>query len=208
MPFISRHSKFSLARGSLQAADTRILREIPSHSIKVYSYVDDFNCTARESEDQTRRRRGRRPEAITVARKARSIVSEELEAHGWSRDPDKDEEINFGSEGEAKWVGITFSHNLNWKSHCNRKLDLAEAAWACISRLGTSRGGLNPTAWRQLYTSSIRAIATYGWELTSAATIPQATERLRKLQYKKITGGYYGASQDLLEQIAKENQSK
>ena len=130
---------------TLQVADTRILREIPSHSIKIYSYVDDFNCTTRESE-RAPRRRGRRPEAITAARKARSIMSEELEAHGWSRDPDKDEEINFGLGGTAKWVEITFSHNLNWKTHCNWRLDLAEAAWACISRLGTLRGGLSPTA--------------------------------------------------------------
>ena len=35
---------------------------------------------------------------------------------------------------------------------------------------------------------------------------PQATERLRKLQYKavrKITGGYHGSRQDLLQEIAK-----
>ena len=191
---------------ALQGADTRIRREIPTHSVKIYSYVDDFNCTAREPEAPTPRRRGRKPDAITAARKARSIVSEELKAHGWSRDPDKDEEINFGSKGTAKWVGITFSHNFNWKTHCNRRLDQAEAAWACVSRLGTSRGGLSPTTWRQLYTSSIRAIATYGWELTSVANTTQETERLRKLQYKalrKITGGYHGSSQDLLEQIAK-----
>ena len=41
----------------------------------------------------------------------------------------------------------------------------AEVAWACISRLGTSQGGLSSTVWRQVYTGSIRAIATYGWEL-------------------------------------------
>ena len=67
--------------------------------VKIYSYVDDFNCTARESE--TRRGRGRRPDAITAARKARTFTSEELEKHGRSRDSDKDEEINFRAEGEA-----------------------------------------------------------------------------------------------------------
>ena len=102
-----------------------------------------------------------------------------------------------GVNGEAKLVGITFTHDLSWKRHCKRRMDLAEAAWACISRLGTSRGGLSPTGWRQLYTSSIRAIATYGWELADTNTIPQAMERLRKLQYKavrKITGGNHGSS--------------
>ena len=88
--------------------------------------MDDFNCTARENEEY--KKRGRKPNTITAARKARTILSEELEANGWSRDPDKDEEIDFGVTGEAKWVGITFTHDLSWKTHCNRRLDLAEAA--------------------------------------------------------------------------------
>ena len=107
------------------------------------------------------------------------------------------------STSEAKWVGIHFTHDLQWKTHCSKRLSQAEAAWACISRLGTSRGGLSPTAWRQVYTGSIRAIATYGWEL--GHTEP-AMERLRKLQYKavrKITGAYHGARQETLENIAK-----
>ena len=191
---------------ALKRADLRITREIPTHTVKLYSYVDDFNCTAIEKDGK--RPRGRIPMAITAARKARVIVSDELENLGWTRDPDKDEEVNFGVEGEAKWVGISFTHDFNWKPHCKRRLDLAEAAWACIERLGTSRGGLSPSAWRQVYTASIRAIATYGWELTNATSNPTklATERLRKLQYKavkKITGGYHGSRQDLLEQIAK-----
>lgn len=83
---------------------------------------------------------------MTAARKARGIVSEELEKNGWTRDPDKDEEVDFGVQGEAKWVGINFTHDLKWEKHCDRRLNLAEAAWACVSRLGTSRGGLSPTA--------------------------------------------------------------
>ena len=142
----------------LECADQRITREIPTHRVKIYSYVDDFNCTAREKDTGLR---GRRPDAITAARKARAIVSEELGNQGWTRDPEKDEEINFGTQGEAKWVGITFTHDLSWKKHCKRRMDLAEAAWTCISRLGTSRGGLSPTGWRQLYTASIRAIVLY-----------------------------------------------
>ena len=165
----------------LEDTDKRLLREIPSHTITTYSYVDDFNCTEREKEGY--RQRGRKPNAITAARKACTILSEELGANGWSRDPDKDEEIDFGVTGEAKWVGITFNYNLSWKTHCNRRLNLVEAAWACISRLGNSRGALSPEAWRQVYTSSIQAIATYGWEL--GHTEP-AMERLKKLQYKAV----------------------
>ena len=146
---------------ALENADIKIAREITSHKVKVFSYVDDFNCTT-EHVTTPHPRPGRQPEAITVARKARDIVSEELKLHGWSRDPDKDEEINFGTRGEAKWVGIHFIHDLQWKKHYLKRLNQAEAAWACISRLGTSRGGLSPTRWRQLYTASIRAIATYG----------------------------------------------
>ena len=141
-----------------------------------------------------------------MANKAGLIVSEELERHGWTRDPEKDEEINFGVQGEAKWVGIHFTHDLQWKKHCTKMLNQAEAAWARISRLGTSRGGLSPTAWRQVYTGSIRVIATYGWELADAKETSQAMERLRKLQYKavrKVTGGYHGPRQELLEQISK-----
>ena len=77
----------------MENADIRIEREILNHKVKVYSYVDDFNCT---TEHIPRSRPGRQPEAITSARKARGIVSEELEKLGWTRDPDKDEEINFG----------------------------------------------------------------------------------------------------------------
>ena len=63
---------------ALEDADKRIQSEIPTHSVKTYSYsyVDDFNCTARENES---RYRGRKPDAIIAARKAQSIVSEELE---------------------------------------------------------------------------------------------------------------------------------
>ena len=187
----------------LESADTRIAREITSHRIRIYSYVDDFNCTTEQNHDAWP---GRRPEAITAARKARNIVSEELGKHGWSRDPEKDEEINFGIQGEAKWIGIHFTHDLWWKTHCSKRLNQAEAVWACIARLGTSRGRLTPTAWKQVYTSSIRAITTYGWELVGPDGNPQATERLRKLQYqamRKVTGGYHGSSQQLLENITK-----
>ena len=191
------------AAKALESEDTRIAREITSYKIRVYSYVDDFNCT---TEQTASHRPGRRPKAITIARKARDIVSEELEKHRWSRDRDKDEEINFGVQGEAKWIGIHFTHDLRWKTHYSKRLNQAEAAWACISRLGSSRGGLALAAWRQVYTSSIRAIATYGWEVFGPNGNPQATERLWKLQYqvvRKITGGYHGARQELLENIAK-----
>ena len=120
-------------------------------------------------------------------------MTKELEANRWSRDPDKDEEVNFGVAGQAKWIGINFSYNFDWKTHNNWRLNLAEAAWACILRLGTSCGGLSPTAWRQVYTGSIRAIATYSWELRHRDA---AEERPRKLEYKplrKVTGVYHGA---------------
>ena len=71
---------------------------------------------------------GRQSEAITVARKARLIVSEELERHGWARDPDKNEEINFGVQGEAKWVGIHFTHDLQWKVYCIKRLNQGEGS--------------------------------------------------------------------------------
>ena len=94
---------------ALESADMRIHKEISSHKIRTYSYVDDFNCT---TEALPPTRPGRQPEAITAARKARTIVSEELEKCGWTRDPEKDEEINFRVQGEAKWVGIHFTHDL------------------------------------------------------------------------------------------------
>ena len=50
-------------------ADLRIQKEISSHQIKTFSYVDDFNCTARQSPTAPARR-GRKTEAITAARKA------------------------------------------------------------------------------------------------------------------------------------------
>ena len=106
---------------ALEDADLRISREIPTHKVKVYSYVDDFNCTAREKDI---RLRGRKPDTITAARKARAIVTEELRNHGWTRDLETDEKINFGIKEEAKWVGITFTHDLSWKKHCKRRIDL------------------------------------------------------------------------------------
>ena len=167
-----------------------ITREIPSHIVKTYSYVDDFNCTARFKKGLARRRRV--IEAITAARKARQVVSQELESNGWTRDPDNDEEINFGLQGEAKWVGVTFTPDLSWKRHCKRRLDLAEAASACISRLETSRAVLaRRHGGKYIPACSIRAIATYGWELGYTAE-----DRLRKVQYKamrKITGAHHGA---------------
>ena len=78
--------------------------------------------------ENDQRHRGRKPDTITTARKARAIVSEELEANGWTRDSDKDKEINFGVTREAKWIGITFTHDLNWKIHNKWRLNLAEEA--------------------------------------------------------------------------------
>ena len=95
---------------ALEDADMRIYREIPTYEVKVYSYVDDFNCTARE---KATRLKGRRPDAITAASKARTIVSEDLGNHSWIRVTEKDEEIKFRTQGEAMWVGIIFTYDLS-----------------------------------------------------------------------------------------------
>ena len=71
--------------------------------------MDDFNCTI---EQLPHSHLGRQQEAITAARKAREVVPQELEKCAWTRDLDKDEEINFGVQGEAKWIGIHFTHDL------------------------------------------------------------------------------------------------
>ena len=94
---------------ALENADTRIVKEITSHKIRIYSYVDDFNCT---TEQLPHSHPGRQQEAITATKKAREVVSQELEKGGWTRDSEKDEEINFRVQGEAKWVGIHFTHDL------------------------------------------------------------------------------------------------
>ena len=70
---------------ALENADSRIEKEIHSHKIKVYSYVDDFNYTT-EYSIPARPHSGRQQEAITAARKVRGIVSQELEKCSWSRD--------------------------------------------------------------------------------------------------------------------------
>ena len=82
--------------------------------------MDDFKYT---TEQLPTRCPGRKLEAITVAKKARTIVSEELEKCGWTRDPDKDEEIAFGVLEEARWVGIHFTQDLKWKKHYSKRLD-------------------------------------------------------------------------------------
>ena len=71
--------------------------------------MDDFKCT---TEQLQRSHPGRQQEAITAAKKAREVVPQELEKCTWTRDLDKDEEINFGVQGEAKWIGIHFRHDL------------------------------------------------------------------------------------------------
>ena len=90
--------------------------------------------------------------------------------------------------------------------HGNRPVPwkVASKARGCLTllRLLPLRIHLTPI----ISTYSIRAIATYSWELADANTIPQAMERLRKLQYKavrKVTGGYHGSRQDLIGQISK-----
>lgn len=95
---------------ALDDADLRIYREITTHEVKVYSYINDLEYTAREREI---RRRGRRPNTITVARKARELILKELGNHGWTRDVQNDKEINFGIQGEAKWIGIMLTYNLS-----------------------------------------------------------------------------------------------
>ena len=61
---------------ALENVDTRIKREITDHKIRIYSYVDDFNYT---TEQLPCSRPGRQQEAITTAKKARKVVSQELE---------------------------------------------------------------------------------------------------------------------------------
>lgn len=79
----------------MESVDIRIAREITTYKIKVYTYMDDINCTI-EHITMPQPCSKRQPKAIIVARKARNIVSEELELNGWFRDPDKNKEINFG----------------------------------------------------------------------------------------------------------------
>ena len=55
--------------------------------------MDDFNYMIEVIPSS---RLGQYLEAITVARKVRNIVLKELEKHRWSRNIEKDEEIDFG----------------------------------------------------------------------------------------------------------------
>ena len=118
--------------------------------IKIWSYVDDYNCTAQKKGGG----RGRTLEPITAARTTRGALAEELSLRSWERDFDKEEEIDFvqepnGSESQSQ---------------------------GALNGISTPPGGF--------------------------ISVPTAVERLRKLQYRavrKITGGYHGARQELLE---------
>lgn len=73
---------------------------------------------------------------------------------------------------------------------------------AAAQRLGSPRGGLSQSVWRQLYTSSIRAITTYGWEWRIWALFYRPWkdfENCSEKDHRRIPC----SPQDLIENIAK-----
>ena len=79
-------------------------------------------------------------EPINVAGRAKEVLTEELKTDRWTRDIEKDEEIDFGGEEatEATWTGITYTSDLKWNRHTSRRLTQAERAWGAVQCLGSS----------------------------------------------------------------------
>lgn len=80
-------------------------------------------------------------EPINAARRAREVLTEELETYGWARDVGKDEEIEFGGEtlGEATWTGITYTSDLKRHRHTSRGLTQAGGSAASGEHQGSTK---------------------------------------------------------------------
>ena len=94
---------------------------------------------------------------IKAARRAREVLTEELQIDKWTRNADKDEEIEFRHPGEATWAGIPYPHDLKWNRHVSSRLDKPERVWRHGGQYSNPSDDYSvPNQTRQLYTSSIR----------------------------------------------------
>ncbi len=135
-------------------------------------------------------------------------------------DPGKTELIHFTNKGNSdtpmtiggkviqpkplvRWLGVYFDNRLAFKSHIEKRLNLATSAFFGLQRLTNTQKGLNSQATRKLYTSCITSIAEYGAPIWWSKKTPKSTlglfQRLQNQAIRLILGAFKGSPSKALE---------
>ena len=104
----------------------------------------------------------------------------------------------------VRWLGVFFDSKLTFKSHVEKRLNLATAAFFRIQRLGNTQRGLSFRALRQLYIACISSVADFGVPLWWAGpgkgqSLVAKYQRLQNLAVTRILGAFRGSPHKALE---------
>ena len=88
----------------------------------------------------------------------------------------------------VRWLGLWFDFKLSFRTHIEKRLNLATGAMQQIQRLTSPSKGLSFKAFRQLMISCINPIADYGCQTWISSTTGQSTfQRFQQIQNQGIT---------------------
>ena len=108
---------------------------------------------------------------------------------------------------EFKYLGLTLDHNLNWKSHIEKRTSKACMILGQCRRAIGKKWGLSPKSVHWLYTMIVRPILTYGafawWQRAQKADAISKLTHLQRLALLSITGAMSSSPTAALESICR-----
>ncbi len=130
-------------------------------------------------------------------------------------DPDKTEFIHFSNKcipetatlhiGDleiqpkslVRWLGIWFDSKLIFKSHVEKRINSATAAFYGLARLTSFQKGLDFQSARRLYIACITIIADYGiqvwWRARNQKFLVEKYQKLQNIALRAMTGAFKGS---------------
>ena len=94
----------------------------------------------------------------------------------------------------VRWLGIWFDRKLTFKTHVEKRLQLANGALSRVKQLASSTKGLPFHALRQLYLSCVTSVLDYGAILWygkyGTGALSSRCQRLQNQALIMITGAY------------------
>ena len=103
----------------------------------------------------------------------------------------------------VRWLGIWFDRRLNFKTHIDKRLQLANGALSRIRNLASVSRGLHCHALRQLYLACVTSVLDYGSILwhgrRGTSMLSNKCQKLQNQALTIITGAYKGSPIKALE---------
>lgn len=123
----------------------------------------------------------------------RQVINSPLDIQGITLEP---KEI-------VKWLGFWLDQRLSYKTHVDKRLQLASGVIQNIKRLTSPSRGLRLNQIRQLYLSCVTTVLDYGsilwYQKYGTEKHSNKYQRIQNIAARMITGAYYGSPAKALE---------